>query len=380
MLCNFNKTEWDNPPYSYNNNNYKINLQQMIESRKIKDEVRFCLMNGKLTVIDTIPPIALVTDLDGTLLGHDEYLEKFNEIWIREHMFNESKLIYSTGRNLKDFLLVAKQCNLLKPDYVICGVGTEIYEFLKDPRSIDEYSDELKLFIKDKKTNIYSLIKFQDQGIQEDDLVNEEVNTLFNPMFPSWCPSRLYAKPLDKWLKTMSETFDREAVRKEMEEILNKDKLEYYVNGNNFHDPFRLSISINTEDTLEVLSEILTNKKSYKYALSGQGEWKYLDILPEKGGKQLSVIFLYQELLKDLIPLERFLICGDSGNDAHMFSIEAAKNCCVGNAQQELKDYLLSGNQDSKNATLMQNLSKQSELLCKIMKKQNLKPPKYVSY
>lgn len=84
----------------------------------------------------------LVTDLDGTLLGNQSYLEDFNTYWVRNHLFRGSLLvetrfnqyvcvhqIYSTGRNLKDLLNVSREMNLLKPDYAICGVGTEIYTF-----------------------------------------------------------------------------------------------------------------------------------------------------------------------------------------------------------------------------------------------------------
>lgn len=36
----------------------------------------------------------LATDLDGTLLGHDSYLEKFNEIWLQRHAWRGSVLVH----------------------------------------------------------------------------------------------------------------------------------------------------------------------------------------------------------------------------------------------------------------------------------------------
>ncbi|CAD98573.1 sucrose-phosphatase, possible [Cryptosporidium parvum] len=309
----------------------------------------------------------------------------FNEIWIRQHMFNNSKLIYSTGRNLKDFLLAAKQFNLLRPDYAICGVGTEIYEFPNKEMNLETFCQRLSNTIGRNvtKEELFSLLRFQDMGerVETKEGDEEKVTKDVNPMFPRWCKSRLFAWPVDKWLEIIRKTFNRDELKKEIQENLNKIGLEYYINGNNFHDPFRLSVSIKTEYALKVYEEIQINKKSYRFAISGQGAWKYLDVLPDKGGKHLSIIFLQDEILGNSIPLERFLVCGDSGNDAHMFTIETCKNCCVGNAQQDLKDFLLGGclvNSDEPESRKV--LSSQSELLCRIMACQNLKPPKKVSF
>ncbi|KAH8584345.1 sucrose-phosphatase-like HAD superfamily hydrolase [Cryptosporidium sp. chipmunk genotype I] len=385
VLCNTEKTEWDNPPSSYCRKNYFISIKdaERESGKEAKKGLKFCLKDGDLSHIVPRSPIVVVTDLDGTLIGHDDYLKKFNEIWIRQHMFNGSKLIYSTGRNLKDFLLAAKQFDLLRPDYAICGVGTEIYEFPNKEMDLDTFCQKLSTTIGRKvvQEELFSLLRFQDRGeyVEPKEGDKERVAKDVNPSFPIWCKNRFYAWPVDKWLQMIRKTFKREELKKEVQESLNKISLEYYINGNNFHDPFRLSVSINTEYALKVYEEIQINKKSYRFAISGQGAWKYLDVLPDKGGKHLSIIFLYEEILEKSIPLERFLVCGDSGNDAHMFTIESCKNCCVGNAQQDLKDFLLgSCRESSDEAESRQVLSSQSELLCRIMSSQNLKPPKKV--
>ncbi|KAK6587992.1 sucrose-phosphatase-like HAD superfamily hydrolase [Cryptosporidium xiaoi] len=406
VICNDSKTEWDNPPIDLNhpnaNRNYKICLNN-------NEEHRYCLFNGKISLIPKISPIVLVTDLDGTLIGNSYYLSKFNDIWIREHMFNGSKLIYSTGRNLKDFLIASKQYNLLKPDFAVCGVGTEIYEFPEEPMKMSIYYDYLRFTLRcEKECNVplYIIQKYHDMGeeinLQDEKYIDKLENQAneANPLFPEWCPNRLFAWPVKKWFEKIKESFNRNKVMDDTEKILSKNNLNHYVNGNNFHDPFRLSISIYTKDANETF-DIVTkaNKGNYKYAISGQGEWKYLDILPEVGGKKFSIIFIFNEILKGKIPLNRFLVCGDSGNDAHMFSLNESKNCCVGNAQQELKDFLLSNkrtfksvfrqneklgmvffsdNSSGENECLNTESScqnKQSELLKKMMKTQNLDPP-----
>lgn len=393
-MCDSEKAEWDNPPSSYCRKNYFISIRdaERESRREAKRGLRFCLKDGDLTQVVPRPPVVLVTDLDGTLIGHDDYLRRFNEIWTRQHMFNEgSKLVYSTGRNLKDFLHAARQFGLLRPDYAICGVGTEIYQFPSREMDLQTYCRWLSAVLGREvpREELCSLLAFQDKGerVEPREGDTEQVVGETNPQFPSWCRNRLYAWPVDKWFQRVSRTFNREELVREIQESLSKQDLEYYINGNSFHDPFRLSVSIKAEFALKVYEEIQINKKSYRFAISGQGLWKYLDILPDKGGKHLSVLFLHEEILARSVPLERFLVCGDSGNDAHMFTIEACKSCCVGNAQQDLRDFLGGyhrgggggGGGGGDEAGRGQVLSEQSELLCRIMAGQDLRPPRTVS-
>jgi sucrose-6-phosphatase len=74
----------------------------------------------------------LVTDLDNTLIGEHESTIALNQLLspIRDRLH----LIYATGRSFnsyqqlyKDFHLSAGQ-SLLEPDYLVTGVGSEIYE------------------------------------------------------------------------------------------------------------------------------------------------------------------------------------------------------------------------------------------------------------
>ena len=68
---------------------------------------------------------------------------------------------------------------------------------------------------------------------------------------------------------------------------------DVYINGNTFHDPLRLSVSIKYYLLNEKLRE--QNKRSssfydliktkYKICVSGAGDWRFLDLLP-RGGKE----------------------------------------------------------------------------------------------
>lgn len=382
-MCDSEKTEWDNPPSSYCRRNYFISVRDA-EREAGGGCLKFCLKDGHLTQVVPRPPVVVVTDLDGTLLGHEDYLRRFNEIWTRQHMFNEgSRLVYSTGRNLKDFLHAARQFGLLRPDYAICGVGTEIYEFPNREMELSAYCGWLSTLLRREvaREEVFSLLEFQDKGERVDPREGdaEEVGRESNPGFPSWCRNRLCAWPVEGWFRRVSRTFNREELAGEIQQSLDEHDWEYYINGNSFHDPLRLSVSVKAEFALKVYEEIQTNKKSYRFAISGQGLWRYLDILPEKGGKHSSVLFLHEEILARSVPLERFLVCGDSGNDAHMFTIEACKSCCVGNAQQDLKDFLAGHPRGGAEAGQGRVLSEQSELLCRVMASQDLRPPKTVS-
>ncbi|MEB3299706.1 MAG: sucrose-phosphate phosphatase [Candidatus Sericytochromatia bacterium] len=76
----------------------------------------------------------LASDLDGTLVGHDSALRRLNtaladrrEAW---------KLAYVTGRTLSSALELLASTELLQPDVLVSGVGTEIHwgtELRPDP-------------------------------------------------------------------------------------------------------------------------------------------------------------------------------------------------------------------------------------------------------
>lgn len=69
----------------------------------------------------------LVSDLDDTLLGDDVALRRF-AAWYAE-MRPNFRLAYSSGRFLKSIRKSIAESDLPEPDAVICGVGTEIYEY-----------------------------------------------------------------------------------------------------------------------------------------------------------------------------------------------------------------------------------------------------------
>ncbi|MEC4803646.1 MAG: sucrose-phosphate phosphatase [Jaaginema sp. PMC 1079.18] len=70
---------------------------------------------------------------------------------------------------------------------------------------------------------------------------------------------------------------------------------------------------------------------------------KDLDILPENGDKGLALQYLQQKW--ELAP-ENTVVCGDSGNDIALFSIESCCGVIVGNAKPELRQWYQENQRD----------------------------------
>ncbi len=91
-------------------------------------------------------PNVLVSDLDGTLIPLHNMEQNRNDLIqlskLREiHKF---KLIFATGRSFESVLDAMKQHLLPEPDWIICNVGTSIYEKSHDSFStVSAYHDKL---------------------------------------------------------------------------------------------------------------------------------------------------------------------------------------------------------------------------------------------
>lgn len=90
------------------------------------------------------PAIRLFSaDLDGTLLGNPEATRRFRLAW--EHLPADQRplLVYNSGRLINDIEEVSAVEQLPRADYLIGGVGTQIFD-VASAREITEFHDEFR--------------------------------------------------------------------------------------------------------------------------------------------------------------------------------------------------------------------------------------------
>ncbi|HEY4415533.1 MAG TPA: HAD-IIB family hydrolase [Verrucomicrobiae bacterium] len=79
------------------------------------------------------------SDLDGTLLGNPEATRRFKETWEALPKKQRPLLCYNSGRLVQDIIDLLATKTLPWPDYIIGGVGTQVYDG-RQKRSFKDYS------------------------------------------------------------------------------------------------------------------------------------------------------------------------------------------------------------------------------------------------
>lgn len=89
------------------------------------------------------PSIKLLSfDIDNTLIDFHTYKSHFRKVWETYRPVSGVVLAYNTGRLIDDVLNLIESGILPKPDYIISGVGTHIYNF-QDEKVVKEFNDVL---------------------------------------------------------------------------------------------------------------------------------------------------------------------------------------------------------------------------------------------
>jgi sucrose-6F-phosphate phosphohydrolase len=89
-------------------------------------------------------PIKLFcADLDGTLLGNPESTRRFKETWESLSRRQRPLLCYNSGRFVDDVLNVLKTEPLPWPDYILGGIGTQLYDG-KRKQHITEFEEQFR--------------------------------------------------------------------------------------------------------------------------------------------------------------------------------------------------------------------------------------------
>jgi len=83
------------------------------------------------------------SDLDGTLLGNPEASRRFKDSWMTLSKRHRPILCYSSGRFVEDIVNLLKTEVLPWPDFIIGGVGTQLYNVhAKEP--VTEFNEEFQ--------------------------------------------------------------------------------------------------------------------------------------------------------------------------------------------------------------------------------------------
>ena len=206
-------------------------------------------------------PFALITDLDGTLLGDHKALLNFNKFWLSNFKLNSNaKLIYNSGRNIREVLRFNQEINLLLPDVSINNVGSAI--FMNDRFTNSMKMDEVWSNILDKNWDNSRIMNYLSNF--KDITFNVEENNKF----------LIYS-------------------------ITTPKVLENFVN----------------EHLDKMIKDFKTENIEFKFIIGRDQHNFFPTFCPLKGGKNNANQYILQELNFNI---DNMLCCGDSANDIDM--------------------------------------------------------------
>jgi sucrose-phosphate synthase len=99
---------------------YLEEIDKMLK-KGLQKEDTFAPVGKKLFTAEKL----IVTDIDNTLLGDDNYTNDFSELLRNKH--EKVRFAVATGRTVDSALSVLKENNIPHPDVIISSVGSEIY-------------------------------------------------------------------------------------------------------------------------------------------------------------------------------------------------------------------------------------------------------------
>ena len=252
------------------------------------------------------PPMMLVSDIDGTLVGHEPdtigSTERFGRYWEDRAALTGSFLVYNTGRSLGQVigLLQHLQGVLPVPDAIITAVGT-------------------KIFLLDRERGHRGTAS--GEGWHED---------------------------LD-WSRSLDEGWDLGKVHQAASDVirdLSEEHVKWLDDGS--EHPHRIALNVHV-DSVDLVQHLMREKLdaqgiSYKLICSGTMDWRYLDCVSGNAGKHAAL-----EHMRTLygVSIDRCVAAGDSGNDILM--LEGSNPAIVvGNAQQALVEWVVRQPQDGR--------------------------------
>jgi sucrose-6-phosphatase len=231
----------------------------------------------------------LVTDLDNTLVGHDESLNRLNHIL---HPYRQTydgiKLVYATGRSQASYELLQVDEQLLHPDALIAAVGTEIYLMSDSPHK--------KLVLDPEWEN-----KLSENWNPEKD--PEKVRNIAS----RFADLKLQPDSEQSCFKVSYHLSSAvvEAVVPQLQDELSRQGLDAEI--------------------------IFSGRSSQKKIYTGTRK-NNLDIIPRGGDKGKAMQFLRKRWQIDP---SKTIVCGDSGNDISLFKYDTERGVIVSNYNKD---------------------------------------------
>mmetsp|Transcript_7956 Transcript_7956/g.15502 ORF Transcript_7956/g.15502 Transcript_7956/m.15502 type:complete len:360 (-) Transcript_7956:1551-2630(-) len=279
FVMNDGAGHWDNP---YGGGNYCV------------PSTRFALFKGKLIpVVDNSDHILLISDLDSTMIGGTQEAaratSRFTRMWLSKYYFNNSFLVYNTGRSLENYLEIHTfGLDFIDPDMLVTCVGSDAYlvntsqAFEIDPRYQEGFSTE-----------------YWDSRL---------VSTHLDRLFPWLIKPEVDIFPFKVCRYAKIEDFEK-----------------------------------NVEALMDLIEDFLDEEYAgrvlkIKVIPCGKGTHKWIDFVHIRGGKSAGVLYAQQ---KFRISPHKTLVAGDSENDIDMFK-GPEMGVVVCNHEDELAHYVVS--------------------------------------
>lgn len=241
----------------------------------------------------------VVSDIDGTLIGHTEdskyFISKDTVEEINRLKDKSIHFLVATGRHYKDAYNILKneKIEMLSPAYVVGMNGSQIYSVDQKKLLVDEFIQEkyrdtiFKLYetaLNDEPENIVAMLSCEGDIVQI--------------------------------IRNSSKRFDY--ITEKILRFENNDEILKYEIIDNIKDAKKIykmvfSYSIDIQDGAEKIDMLNSVSRELDYSLTGDG---YVEVLPKNVNKGSAIKFI-----KNLYKINRdeLIVIGDSGNDLSMF-------------------------------------------------------------